>query len=168
MEIRSGSMDDFPAVMSLLDGAVAWLVANGRSEQWGTDPFTQRQPVIDMITRMVEDGDLFLAEIDGEPVGALVVNPVPMHYVAPIEEPELYIQLLVSSRRHKGQGIGSQLISFAREEAARREVSLLRVDCYAGPDEALIGYYESQGFVRSLLLELKSDDRVQVLEMRLD
>ena len=42
-------MADFPAVMSLLDGAVAWLVANGRSEQWGTDPFTKRQPVIDRL-----------------------------------------------------------------------------------------------------------------------
>lgn len=38
--IRPGGEDDVPAVLALLDGAVAWLVARGRPGQWGVDPLS--------------------------------------------------------------------------------------------------------------------------------
>ncbi|WP_258563535.1 acyltransferase domain-containing protein, partial [Streptomyces phytophilus] len=40
MKIRTGGPADAPAVLALLDAAVAWLTAQGRTEQWGTEPFS--------------------------------------------------------------------------------------------------------------------------------
>ena len=72
-----------------------------------------------------------------------------MPYIEPLEERELYVRLLITSRAHKGKGIGGELVAHARAEAQRRGIALLRVDCYAGDDQSLIGFYESVGFIRS-------------------
>jgi GNAT superfamily N-acetyltransferase len=110
---------------------------------------------------------VFIAELDGEAVGALIVNSSPMPYVPPLDEPELYVRLLIASRRRKGQRIGSWLIDFARAEAKRRGIGLLRVDCYASEDEALVRYYEGQGFTRSERIEVRPGVSVQVFEQRI-
>jgi hypothetical protein len=50
-------------------------------------------------------------------------------------------------------------------------MTLVRVDCYAGDDQALVRYYESQGFrrVRPFVVELTGDRSWpgQLLEDRL-
>jgi ribosomal protein S18 acetylase RimI-like enzyme len=167
MQIRPGTIDDLDAVIGFFDEAVAWLTERGRSDQWGSEPFSGSDALTEFVRKLVVEGDLFIADIDGEPVGALIVNPAPMPYVPPVEEPETYLRLLIASRKHKGQRIGSRLIAFAREESARRGTSLLRVDCFASEDEALIGYYESQGFTRTERIEVKPGVSVQVFEIRL-
>jgi GNAT superfamily N-acetyltransferase len=75
----------------------------------------------------------------------LAVGSAPA-YAAPVDEPEVYVNLLVTDRSRKGSGIGARLLDRAREIARERGVSLVRVDCYAGDDRALVRYYESQGF----------------------
>jgi len=42
---------------------------------------------------------------------------------------------------------GPNPLDHARRLARSAGVSLLRVDCYRGPDVALVRYYESHGFV---------------------
>ena len=96
-------------VLALMDEAVAWLVAQGRTDQWGSEPFSGDPKKTEFIRKLIDEGDLFVAEIDGEPAGALIVNEAPMPYVPPIEERELYVRLLISSRRFKGQQIGARL-----------------------------------------------------------
>ncbi|HET6985715.1 MAG TPA: GNAT family N-acetyltransferase, partial [Kribbella sp.] len=59
------------------------------------------------------------------------------------------VRLLVTDRKLAGQGIGSTLLDQARVLAREAGVSLIRVDCFAGGDGALVRYYESQGFTRS-------------------
>ena len=61
---------------------------------------------------LIDSGGLRVAERDGEPVAALVVGIAPL-YVPPPDRPELYINLLISSRRHMGGGIGSALVQHA-------------------------------------------------------
>lgn len=162
-------MDDFDAVIALMDEAVAWLVAQGRSDQWGSEPYSAVPRAMEFMRGLIEPGDLFIGEIDGEIVGALIVNPEPLSYVPPVEEPELYVRLLVTSRRFKGRGLGLRLIAHAKEEARRREIALLRVDCYASRDEKLIGFYEGAGFTRTERLAVgEAEIPVQVFEMRLD
>jgi GNAT superfamily N-acetyltransferase len=95
-----------------------------------------------------ESGGLWIAEWDGRAVGALAVG-TPMPYVPAATEPELYIQLLVTDRSLAGRGVGADLLDHARSLARDRGVSLLRVDCFAGGDGALVRYYEKQGFTRS-------------------
>jgi ribosomal protein S18 acetylase RimI-like enzyme len=167
MNIRPGSVDDMDTIVGLFDEAIEWLVAQGRSDQWGDQPLSTKEGMLNWVRGLVEQGDLFIAETGDEPVGALIVNPVPMSYTPAIEEPELYVRLLIVSRRSKGQRIGSRLLDYARDEAARRGISLLRLDCYASEDEALIGYYESQGFTRTERIEVRPGVSVQVFEQRL-
>ena len=166
MKVREGSSADLEIIVAFFDEAIEWLVVQGRSDQWGTSHCPAKEGKLTWIRGIVDEGDVFIAELDGEPVGALIVNPVPMTYVPAIEEPELYVRLLISSRHHKGQRIGSRLLQFARDEATRRGTDLLRLDCYASEDEALIRYYESQGFTRTERIEVKPGVSVQVFEQR--
>ena len=67
-------------------------------------------------------------------------------YVSPPPEPELYVNLLATSRAAKGRNVGGLLLDEARAEARRRGLRLLRLDCYAGGDRKLNGWYLGQGF----------------------
>jgi GNAT superfamily N-acetyltransferase len=79
--------------------------------------------------------------------------------------PELYVQALVTSRRHAGQDVGGALIRRAVEEARAAGVTLLRVDCWADAP-GLVGWYERQGFSRSGTF-VRDGWRGQVLSMEL-
>ena len=86
------------------------------------------------------------AEVDGKPAGTLTLSAHPAPYVAPADEPERYVHLLVTDRAFRGLGVGSALLAHAVAETRREGVGLLRVDCYAGDDQRLVAYYRSQGF----------------------
>lgn len=133
------------AVLALLDGASAWLVARGRTRQWGIEPHSTNPRRVAQVTVWAGAGELHLAVLDGAVVGALAVGEA-VPYVPPPTEPELYVNLLVTDRARAGLGIGGALLDHARRLAQDRGVELLRVDCYGGGDRALVRYYESQGF----------------------
>ncbi|MGW7046628.1 N-acetyltransferase family protein [Streptomyces avermitilis] len=149
MKIRKGTTDDIPAILGLLDGAVAWLVSQGRTRQWGTRPWTERPRAVEMVHEYVAAGTPWIAEIDGVPAGTLTLSEGPGSYIAPVGEPERYVHLLAADHRFAGHGVGGALLAHAAEETRRAGVSLLRVDCYAGDDGKLVAYYEGNGFVRT-------------------
>lgn len=64
----------------------------------------------------------------------------------PADEPEVFIHLLVTDRRHAGRGVGAALLAHAVTETRRLGIGLLRVDCYAGSDGRLVDYYRRNGF----------------------
>lgn len=168
-DIRRGSADDVPAVMTLLDGAVEWLTARGRPGQWGTEPLSESRRLTTLISEIAADGGLYLAARGDRAVGALGIGQPPT-YVSPAPEPELYVVLLVTDRKHSGEGLGRQLLAYARRLAVASGAGLLRVDCYAGDDQALVRYYESQGFTATQRFTVPQGDRKwpgQVLEQRL-
>ncbi|GAA3347766.1 hypothetical protein GCM10020358_63800 [Amorphoplanes nipponensis] len=147
LKIRAGGVADVPAVLALLDGAVRWLVAQDRPGQWGTRPLSAEPRQHARISGWAEAGLLHLACLAGRPVGALAVGEAPGH-IPPAPEPELYVNLLVTDHEYAGRGIGGRLLDQARRLARERGVGLLRVDCYAGDDQALVRYYERAGFRR--------------------
>ncbi|WP_018658236.1 GNAT family N-acetyltransferase [Actinomadura flavalba] len=148
MRIRAGGSGDAPIVLELLDTAVAWLAREERTGQWGTEPWSTVPARVARIEGLTRDGDVWLAERDGDVVGAMVLTREPMPYVEPVDEPEVYVSLLVTDRSRPGGGAGAALLEHARAEAARVGADLLRVDCYAGDDGALVRYYERHGFTR--------------------
>jgi GNAT superfamily N-acetyltransferase len=166
MKIRRGGYEDIPAVLAMFDSAIVWLAANGRGGQWGTEPMSPRPGAADRIRKKIDDGTLWIAELDGAPAGAMAVSPEPVEYVAPAEGPEVYLTLLINDRAFAGRGVGAALIGHARREAAREGVSLLRVDCYAGGDGRLVEYYRGQGFAPTERFTV-GEWPGQVLEMRL-
>jgi GNAT superfamily N-acetyltransferase len=146
MEIRQGGPDDAATMLAMLDGAVAWLVTQGRTGQWGDRPWSAKQANVDRITNLARTDAVWIAEIDGQPAGAMTLARQPVSYVAPAGEPEVYVSLLVIDRRFAGRGVGSALLAHARAEAKRLGVTLVRVDCYAGDDGRLVDYYRRNGF----------------------
>ncbi|CAG8940258.1 unnamed protein product [Penicillium salamii] len=191
--IVRGTVDSVPAVLEILDSTVKWLASRGRSGQWGETPFSENPARADQLREFATTGSgLWLAvsvaddkhlpdhdgfssknleTMDGEALG-VVIGVIAlgdrMPYVPPISEPELYVRLLVTDRKWAGKKIGERLLQHARALANEAEVSLLRVDCYAGSDSKLVQYYESQGFERFERLNLKDNWPCQVLAQRLD
>jgi len=146
VKIRFGVPADVDAVLALMDEAVAWMVARGQTGQWGTEPISGRRSFVEQLEAWQHAGGLRIAETDdSEPVGALVVGQA-QPYVAAVDEPELYVILLVTSRRHMGEGIGTELVRQALDEARAADLGLVRVDCWAGAPR-LVRWYEQQGFV---------------------
>ncbi|MCI3272244.1 GNAT family N-acetyltransferase [Streptomyces cylindrosporus] len=167
ISIREGEPDDIPVILGLFDGAVEWLVAQGRTGQWGSEPWSRNPRAVAMVERYVGQGTAFLAEYDGVPAGTLTLTDGPGPGIPPAEEPERYVHLLASDRRLKGHGIGAALLARAADETRRSGISLLRVDCYAGGDGKLVRYYESNGFTRTETFVGTGDWPGQVLEQRL-
>jgi GNAT superfamily N-acetyltransferase len=146
VEIRQGGVADVPVIVEMLDGAVAWLADGGRSGQWGSRPWSASPKRVEGVADKVRIGTAWIAEIQGEPVGAMTLSPQAPHYVPAADEPELYITLLVTARPFAGRGVGGTLLAHASGEAQRLGVGLLRVDCYAGGDGRLVDYYRRNGF----------------------
>ena len=162
---RPGTIDDFDAVLSLMDEAIAWLVSQGRTGQWGSDAFSANPAHSEYMRREVETNELWIAEAGGQAVGAMLLGEKPMPYVAAVDERELYLHLLVTSRRYAGQGVGQALVDMAKTVAIERGIDLIRVDCYAGDDRKLVRAYERLGFEATEPFQVK-DWPGQVLAMR--
>ena len=62
---------------------------------------------------------------------------------------------------------GTRCSGARRRPAAELGVPALRVDCYAGGEQALVRFYESAGFARTDTFDVKGWPG-QVLERRLD
>jgi GNAT superfamily N-acetyltransferase len=165
MRIRAGDAADLPAIAAIYDGIITWMVARGNTAQWGTESWSDNPGRAERVAAMIESEQLWMAELDGEPVGVLITSPTPQPHAEPAGEPELYVRLLLTSRRHTGQKIGSQLLVKARSEAEERGVSLMRVDCFAGGTGDLVRYYERNGFTRTSTFTV-GDWPGQVLEQR--
>ncbi|MER6284624.1 GNAT family N-acetyltransferase [Streptomyces sviceus] len=149
ISIRDGGPDDIPVILGMLDSCVEWLVAQGRTGQWGTEPLSRSPRTVESVARYIDEGSVFMAEADGVPAATLTITDSPGAYLAhlpPPGEPERYIHWLASDRRFKGHGVGSALLAHAAEATRRAGVALLRVDCYAGDDRRLVAYYEANGF----------------------
>lgn len=146
MHVRTGSVSDLPDALDLLDAAVAWLASQGRTGQWGEVPFSTIEARVEQIRTMLSERTARIAEQDGQVVGVCILADTPLPYVEPAPAPELYLQLLVTDRARSGSGIGRVLVEDAVEIARERGVDQMRLDCYAGDDQALIRTYEGFGF----------------------
>jgi GNAT superfamily N-acetyltransferase len=150
MRIRAGGLDDVAVVLALGDEAVTWMNARGNTQQWGTAPWTGHEKREAAIRDQAHGGGMRIGEDqDGTVLGALVITESPQAYVPAAGERELYVNLLLVSRRHRGRGVGAVLIEHAKQEAATRGIDLIRVDCWAGEEGSLVRAYERYGFSRA-------------------
>lgn len=147
LQVRPGDDDDEAAVLSLFDEAVEWLVERGLSGQWGEQPFSARPEMRNLVKRTLRENEIRVAEHEQQVVGVVAVGTCPP-YVPGNPVPELYVSLLLSSRRLRGHGIGAQLLDLACELARQRGRLMVRVDCWADSPR-LVSFYEKQGFSRA-------------------
>jgi PhnB protein len=147
LTLRRGGPADTEWLIERFDEAIAWMVERGQPGQWGTEPMSASPAGRERAAGMCAGGGLRIAELDGEAVAALIVGDAPAH-VAPVDRPELYIELLLVSRAHAHRGLGTFLVQSALAEARAAGIELVRVDCWAGAPP-LVAWYEAQGFARS-------------------
>ena len=132
-------------LVELFDDAIGWLVAQGQPEQWGSEPLAGSVAGREFGAALAGSGGLWIAERDREAVGALVLGAEAPEYAPEIDQPEVYIEWLLTRRRYAGQGLGARLIALAIREARARGCEVLRVDCWAGAS-GLVDWYQRQGF----------------------
>ncbi|KDN83759.1 GNAT family N-acetyltransferase [Kitasatospora cheerisanensis] len=152
MRIRTGGPDSAPDLLRLIDGAVAWLAAQGRTGQWGSVPWSQRPESVARAEQACREQLVRVAERaagGGDALGVCVLAEDAPSYAPPVPERELYVRWLVTDRVHSGSGIGAALVADALRVARGRGIGLLRVDCYAGGDGRLVEQYERLGFTRT-------------------
>ena len=137
----------------------------GQNRAMGIGAIFQQQAGVDHMRREIEEYDLWIAEIDGQPIGAMLLGEAPTRYVEPVDERELYLHLLLTSRQHTGQGIGRALVDQAMQVARERGIDLMRVDCYGGDDGKLVRAYEQLGFYPTHIV-MVGEWPAQVLAMR--
>jgi GNAT superfamily N-acetyltransferase len=100
-----------------------------------------------MIRGRAGSGKMWLAHAEGQVLGAIVLgDKAPSYIDQPAEEAEIYIGGLITSRAPHARTVGRTLLDHAKTTARRADISLLRLDCYAGGDGGLVAYYESVGF----------------------
>lgn len=153
LALRPGGVADTATVLALFDESVQWLVDRGLAGQWGEAPFSTRPDMCALLDRTLCDNDVYIAEHAGETVGVLAVGASPP-YVPGSPVPELYIALLLSTRRLHGNRIGARLLDLATEIARERAARMIRVDCWADSPR-LIRFYEDQGLTRQGRFDLR-------------
>jgi GNAT superfamily N-acetyltransferase len=164
MRLRQGGPADLPAVLETFDATVEWLVARGSAAQWGDRPWSQDPKRVARVEQLVAEG-LWVAEVGGGTAGFLTATERAPGYAPRVREHELYVHLLLVARGYAGRDVGGRLLSFARGLARERGIGLVRVDCWAGGDGALVRYYEGQGFTPAERVPVGGTE-VQMFEYR--
>lgn len=154
VRLRRASRADAPAVLRLFDEAIEWFLSFGNTQQWGSEPWSTQDRQIARVTEACELPGAWVAVDASDTVcGALVLGEA-MPYVPAAEAPEVYVRLLIASRDPRARGVGRMLLGIAEDQARATGVEQLRVDCYAGGDEALVRFYESCGYQRQLAFDV--------------
>jgi GNAT superfamily N-acetyltransferase len=152
-EIREGDSHDLPAMLRLLDAAVEWLVARGAEGQWGSVPFSASPAMVGHLTRIAADGELRIAlDASRNVVGGYVLGNRPS-YASEIEEPERYIEAMVTARTLAGRGVGALLVDDAVTRARKTGAQVVRTDCWERAP-GLVRWYEERGFQRAEVVDV--------------
>lgn len=154
--IRPTAFEDATQVVALFDEAIVWMNENGNTEQWGTEPWSKKPDTVEKITNWCAQGNGgWVALLPDGTVGGFLVVGDAHPYVPAATEPELYIVALIAARRPETRGFGHRLLRHADELAAKRGISELRVDCWAGGGGKLVRFYESAGYSKHSTFEVR-------------
>lgn len=142
MKVTNATLDDIGRLQQFRRDAVAWLTDRG-SDQWST-PYPA-----DLLRASIEAGDVFLFyEADGDPVATVTLDthadPI-LWRPEEIREPALYVHKLTLAKPGGGGGLGSQILDWCGDRAAKAGARWLRLDAWTTNSD-LHAYYRSQGF----------------------
>jgi ribosomal protein S18 acetylase RimI-like enzyme len=123
----------------ILEEARAWQKLNG-SEGWSY-PFDD-----EWLLPRIERGELFLGQIDREPVAAFRIlwEDRPYWGLREIGD-SIYLHTFAVRRARAGQGIGEAIIAKVLEMGTERNREKIRLDCSLSSTK-LIAWYERNGF----------------------
>jgi GNAT superfamily N-acetyltransferase len=138
--VRQAQRADVHVVEELLTEAARWVDALGEV-MWEEGELTPGR-----IAAEVEEGQFFLADVDGEPGGAIRFQLEDRLFWPDLIQPDsAFVHRLVVRRRHKGLGVSTVLLRWAVDRASSMGRRYLRLDCDASRPK-LRALYERFGF----------------------
>lgn len=99
----------------------------------------------DAMRQRIVERTLWTVRSDGAIAGFLNIDPRPSVWWPPDQVLALYLAGLVVVTEFGGRSLGSAMLDWCQQEARRRGLACLRLDCHAG-NAWLRSYYESYGF----------------------
>jgi GNAT superfamily N-acetyltransferase len=138
VKVRIAHADDVETVAGLLDEATVWVSELGH-EQWPL-PYPREE-----LAAAVDRGEVYVAELAGEPVGTVTVLADDPVYWGERPPDAHYVHKLVVRRNRAGCGIGAAIVEWAHNRAAAAGRAFLRLDCLRD-DPGIRAYYERLGF----------------------
>jgi ribosomal protein S18 acetylase RimI-like enzyme len=126
MNLRQATLRDVPAVMAVIRKVVPLMRAAGNL-QWD-----DAYPNPDVFARDIAKAQLWVAEIDGAIAGVAAITedqePEYARVGWDISEPAIVVHRVAVDPAFRGRGVAEALMRQAEDVAARRGITVLRVD----------------------------------------
>jgi GNAT superfamily N-acetyltransferase len=140
VRIRQAVLADTVLVQQMLLEAAAWVDA------LGVVMWEEGELELAHVEAEVEAAQFFIAEVGGEPAGAIRFQLRDDLFWPDIRHDDsAFVHRLVVRRRFKGQGVSTALLRWAADHAAAMGRQYLRLDCDASRPK-LRALYEQFGF----------------------
>jgi len=153
LTIRRAWSDDLDTVLALIREVTRWMISRG-IHQWDN---SLTDAVVPYFARKIGQDTVYLAELDGQPVGTLTFQWSDRTTWDDIGEDGQagYMHSLATARRAAGHGLGASLLEWAMAQVCRHDRPYLRLDC-AAENAGLCRYYTGLGFIEKGIKETPS------------
>ncbi|MEJ8632431.1 GNAT family N-acetyltransferase [Streptomyces sp. MS2.AVA.5] len=143
MKVSRATLEDGPRLRKFRTDAVAWLAQRG-SDQWST-PYPE-----ELLRESITAGEVFLFHSAGglEPEATVTLDTKADPALWTPEEalePAMYVHKLTLSQPGRRSGLGSRILDWCGDRAARAGARWLRLDAWT-TNSSLQDYYRAQGF----------------------
>ena len=140
--IEQARPSDLDIIIDILEEAASWLASRG-IDQWRPGSFLG--PRFESISGQVNRGEVYLAMLNGKPVGTLTLQWEDKKFWGDVPDDAAYVHRIAIRRAYAGKDLGHQLLRWAESAAAAAGKNFLRLDCMA-ENSALCEYYERADF----------------------
>jgi ribosomal protein S18 acetylase RimI-like enzyme len=144
MQVRPAVKADLPAVGALLAECARWLNAKG-IDQWRYQSLAE---AVALAEKRFCEGELYVAILGEELAGCVTLQARDGFWGALGRDPEsYYLHSIAIARRHKGEGLGKELMRWAEEQVRALGKQWLCLDHFSA-NEHLARYYADLGYRR--------------------
>ncbi|MEU8032177.1 GNAT family N-acetyltransferase [Streptomyces sp. NPDC049099] len=140
LRFRPASGADLSTLVRLRDDAARWMNSRGTTGQWQPGELGE-----DHFRRIMKDGEVWVAEVNGRTVGAWELWWEDPDAWGPQPPTAGYVHRLMVDRAAALPGTGRLLLRAAEQRVAEVGRTLTRLDCLKGNDR-LTAYYRDAGY----------------------
>ncbi len=137
---RRADESDLATLVRLRDDAARWMLGQGITGQWRPGELDA-----DHFRRVMADGEVWIAELDGRAVGAWELWWADEAAWGPRPPEAGYVHRLMVDRDRAEPGTGRRLLRAAEQRVAEVGRTYARLDCVAG-NARLNAYYVANGY----------------------
>ncbi len=137
--IQRAVIHDLQSILSLIRARIEWMNENN-IKQWNRTDYLSRF-TNEYFHRVISNGQLYTVKTDGQVIGAFTLFDYDERWND--GQKALYIHNFVSDIHHRG--VGDDILCFCENEARKKNIFLLRIDCQKD-NKKLNDYYSRRGF----------------------